>query len=84
MPGDAVPSRVAAKRRDGEGERQESQRPESSLDLELFNRVGAQIVRQRAAGEPCDGQETGENERDRGEAAVMRPRRLAWDRGRRQ
>ena len=81
---DAVPARVTAKRGDGEGESQESQRPESGLDLELFNRIGAQIVRQRAAREPGDGQKADENERDRREAAVVRPRSLAWDGGRRQ
>jgi len=84
MPRDAVPARVTAKGRDGEGESQKSEGPESGLDLELFNRVRAQIVRERATREPGEGQKADENERDRREATVMRPRSLAWDRARRQ
>jgi hypothetical protein len=79
-----VPSREAAKRRDGEREREEAERPEPGLNLELFDRIRAEVVDEGATGEPSEGQEADEDERNRREAPAMRPVTLARNRRRRQ
>jgi hypothetical protein len=79
-----VPSREAPKRRDGEREREEPERPEPGLNLELFDGIRAQVVGEGATRQPDDGQETNEDERNRREAPAVRPATLAGNRRRRQ
>jgi hypothetical protein len=84
MASDAVPAGVPPKRSDGEGQREKAERPESGLDLELFDGIRAQIIRQRATRDPGERQKADEDERNRLQTAAMRSWSLPRDRGRRQ
>lgn len=84
MASDAVPARVPAKGSDGEGQREKAERPESGLDLELFDGIRAQIIGQRATRDPGDRQKADEDQRNRLETATMRSWGLTRNRGRRQ
>jgi hypothetical protein len=79
-----VPSREAPQRCDREREREEAERPEAGLDLELLDGVRPEVVGERAARDPGDGKEADEDERDRREAPAVRPVTLAGNRRRRQ
>jgi hypothetical protein len=79
-----VPSCQASKRRDREGQREEPERPEAGLNLELFDGVRAEVVGESPARQPDEGQEADEDERNRCEAPAVRPATLARNRRRRQ
>ena len=84
MLGQPVPSSEPTQRADRQGEREESQRPEPGLNLELLDGIGAEVVGERATREPEDGQEANEDQRDRREATAGRTRTLPRNRGCRQ
>ena len=84
MASDAIPAGIPAKRSDGEGQGEKAERPEAGLDLELFDGIRTQIIRQRAARDPGDREKADEDERNRLETAAMRSWSLPRNRGRRQ
>lgn len=84
VPGEPVPAREAPERSDGEGQREKPERPEPGLNLELLDGVRAEVIGQGATGQPGDGEEADDEERNRREAPAVRPLPLARDRRRRQ
>jgi hypothetical protein len=84
VPGEPVPPGETAKGSDREGEHEKPQRPEPGLNLELLDRVRAQVIGEGATREPQGGQETNQDQRNRGPAPVVRSLALPWDGGCRQ
>ena len=64
MLGEPVPSGEAPQRGDGEREREEPERPEARLNLELFDGIGAEVVGERPSRQPKDWDEADEDQRN--------------------
>ena len=64
MLGEPVPSRETPQRGNGEREREEPERPEARLDLELLDGICAEVVCERATRKPAYWDEADEDERN--------------------